>query len=352
MTDLPSLAIHLADRGLVPDFALRLGIRNLLGQRLTTLRDGNQEAAAELTADFLDSLRASPVVLLPEKANEQHYELPAGLFHAMLGPQLKYSCCWWPEGVDTLEEAEEAALAETARRADLRNGQAILELGCGWGSLSLWMAARFPASAITAVSNSASQRAFIEQQAALRGLHNLRVVTANFSDLGMDGSLDGAFDRVVSIEMFEHLRNWPMAFGKVARWLRDDGKFFLHVFAHRGAPYAFEVQDATDWMSAYFFSGGMMPSDDLALRCQDDLALCQRWHWSGQHYARTAAAWLQRLDANRRQVRPILEAVYGAEAAPVWWQRWRMFLLAVEELFRYQQGQQWWVSHYLFQPRR
>jgi cyclopropane-fatty-acyl-phospholipid synthase len=341
-------ALRLAESGLLPDAALRLGIRHLLRQRLQELRHGDGESAAALTQRFLASLRAAPLALVPDKANEQHYELPPALFGAMLGPQRKYSCCWWPEGVNTLEQAEEAALAETAARAQLANGQQILELGCGWGSLSLWMASHFPDSRILSISNSASQREYIEAQAAARGLRNLQVQTADFNAF----DTERRFDRVVSVEMFEHLRNWPRAFARVAGWLRPEGLFFLHVFAHREAPYAFEVRDATDWMSQYFFSGGMMPSDDLALLCQDALALQQRWRWDGRHYARTAAAWLKRFDAHRSELMPMFEAVYGRAQASMWWQRWRLFLLSVEELFAYDHGQQWWVSHYLFAPRR
>ncbi len=350
--DLSSFAVRLAERGLLPEPALRMGIRRLLRARLADSRHGDHESAAALTQAFLDTLRAAPLALQTDKANEQHYELPAALFEAMLGPRRKYSCCWWPEGVTTLEAAEDAALAETSARADLADGQTILELGCGWGSLSLWMAERFPSATIVAVSNSASQRAFIDGQAAARGLRNLQVLTCDFNRFGDDGSVDRRFDRIVSVEMFEHLRNWPQAFRKVSNWLADDGRFFLHVFAHREAPYAFEVRDATDWMGQYFFSGGMMPSDDLALLCQDDLALLRRWRWDGRHYARTAAAWLERFDAHRQALWPVLESVYGVAGAPMWWQRWRLFLLSVEELFGYDQGQQWWVSHYLFAPRR
>lgn len=342
------MALGAAELGLLPDAAVRLGIRHLLRQRLRELKQDDSESAAVLTQQFLESLRAAPLALLPEKANEQHYELPAALFEAMLGPQRKYSCCWWPEGVETLEQAEEVALAETASRAELADGQQILELGCGWGSLSLWMARRYPRAHILALSNSASQRAFIEGEAAARGLFNLEVLTCDFNAF----ATERRFDRIVSVEMFEHLRNWPQAFAKVAGWLRDDGRFFMHVFAHRDTPYAFEVRDASDWMSRYFFSGGMMPADDLALLCQDDLMLQQRWRWDGRHYARTAAAWLQRLDERRASLVPLFERVYGAAQAPMWWQRWRLFLLSVEELFGYQRGQQWWVSHYLFAPRR
>ncbi len=340
-------ALHWVEQGLVPDAAVRVGIRRLLRQRLAELHSGDPEAGADIAEDFFSSLRHAPLAPLPEKANEQHYEVPADFFGEVLGPHRKYSCCWWPEGVDTLEQAEARALAETCARAGLEDNQRILELGCGWGSLSLWMAARYPGARITAVSNSHSQRRHIMEMAAARGLANLEVITCDFNDF----DTTARFDRVVSVEMFEHLRNWPQAFAKVAGWLVPGGRFFMHVFAHREAPYAFEVRDPSDWMARYFFSGGMMPSDDLALRCQDDLRLLHRWRWDGRHYGRTAAAWLERMDMRRDALMPLFAGVYGEEDAALWWTRWRLFFLSVEELFAYDDGGQWWVSHYLFEKR-
>ncbi|MBN9407597.1 MAG: class I SAM-dependent methyltransferase [Burkholderiales bacterium] len=346
--DATALALQWVERGRVPDAMVRLGIRRLLRERLAELRSGDTEATARLTHAHLQAMRAAPLALLPEKANEQHYEVPAAFFAAVLGPHRKYSSCWWPEGVQTLEQAESAALLATCERAGLADGQQVLELGCGWGSLSLWMAAHYPGSRITAVSNSHSQREYIEAEAARRGLVNLRVITCDFNVLDQPA---GRYDRVVSVEMFEHLRNWPEAFARVARWLAPGGRFFMHVFAHREAPYPFEVRDASDWMSRYFFSGGMMPSDDLPLHCQDDLALLQQWRWDGRHYQRTAAAWLANMDAKRDDLMPLFERTYGAADADLWWTRWRLFFLSVDELFGYAGGQQWWVSHYLFERR-
>lgn len=341
-------AIQWVERGLVPDHAVRFGIRRLLRERLDEVRSGDPEAGAELTQAFLAAMRRSPIALLPHKANEQHYELPAAFFGHVLGPHRKYSACWWPAGVRTLEEAEAAALRATGVRAGLADGQRVLELGCGWGSLSLWMARHFPASRITAVSNSRSQRAFIEAQARLEQLSNLQVITCDFNDF----DIDERFDRVVSVEMFEHLRNWPLAFERVAGWLRPGGRFFLHVFAHREAPYAFVDRDASDWMTRHFFAGGMMPGDDLAVACQDHLRLLQRWRWDGTHYQRTAQAWLANMDAARDRLLPLFVETYGADDAELWWNRWRLFFLSVEELFGWDGGRQWWVSHYLFEPRR
>ena len=346
MADNTAAAVHWVEQGLVPDRVVRLGIRRLLKARLVEMRDGDAEATAALTQTFLDELRAAPLALLPEKANEQHYEVPAAFFGTVLGAHRKYSSCYWPTGTDTLAQAEAAALQATCERAGLADGQQVLELGCGWGSLTLWMAERFPQSRITALSNSNSQRQHIEAQAAQRGLTNVRVITRDMNEF----DTADRFDRVVSVEMFEHLRNWPQAFARVARWLNPRGRFFMHVFAHRGASYPFVERDASDWMSKQFFSGGMMPSDDLALQCQDDLRLLNRWRWDGTHYQRTSEAWLRNMDDERAALWPLFERTYGSEAG-VWWQRWRLFFMSVAELFGFEGGQQWWVSHYLFERR-
>jgi cyclopropane-fatty-acyl-phospholipid synthase len=341
-----AVAIRWVEQGLVPDRVVRLGIRRLLKARLAELQSGDAAHTARLTQDFVELMRSAALAPLPEKANEQHYEVPAAFFGELLGSHRKYSSCHWPAGVTTLDQAEAAALALTCERADLHDGQQVLELGCGWGSLSLWMAERYPASRITALSNSHSQREYIEGQARQRGLHNLRVLTCDINAF----DTDERFDRVVSVEMFEHLRNWPQAFENVARWLAPQGRFFMHVFTHREAPYPFTERDASDWMSKHFFSGGMMPSDDLALHCQDALRLLQRWRWDGTHYQRTAEAWLHNMDRRRDALRPLFAKVYGSDAG-VWWTRWRLFLMSVAELFGFDAGRQWWVSHYLFEKR-
>jgi cyclopropane-fatty-acyl-phospholipid synthase len=346
MADNTAAAVHWVEQGLVPDRVVRLGIRRLLKARLVEMRDGDIEATAALSQAFLDELRAAPLALLPEKANEQHYEVPAAFFGAVLGAHRKYSSCYWPAGTDTLAQAEAAALHATCERAGLVDGQQVLELGCGWGSLTLWMAERFPNSRISALSNSNSQRQHIEAQAAQRGLTNVRVITRDMNDF----DTAERFDRIVAVEMFEHLRNWPQAFARVARWLNPRGRFFMHVFAHHGAPYPFVERDASDWMSRHFFSGGMMPSDDLALQCQDDLRLLNRWRWNGTHYQRTSEAWLRNMDERRAVLWPLFERTYGGDAG-VWWQRWRLFFMSVAELFGFEDGQQWWVSHYLFERR-
>ncbi len=342
-----NLAIDWIEQGLVPDSVIRAGIRRLLKERSTEIRHEDTAAAAELSAAFAATLREQPVALVPDKANEQHYEVPAAFFAEVLGQHRKYSSCWWPAGTATLNAAESAALTVTCERAGIADGQDVLELGCGWGSLTLWMADRYPDSRITAVSNSHSQRAHIEAEAARLGLRNVRVLTRDMNGF----EIGERFDRVVSVEMFEHMRNWPELFRRVSGWLKPRARFFMHVFAHRSTPYLFVERDAGDWMSRHFFSGGMMPSDDLALHFQDDLAILRRWRWDGTHYERTANAWLANMDARRAAVWPILEQTYGREHAAQWWMRWRIFFMSCAELFGYERGQQWWVSHYLFERR-
>jgi cyclopropane-fatty-acyl-phospholipid synthase len=263
----------------------------------------------------------------------------------VLGSRLKYSCGYWPDGISDLEHAEQEALRVTCERAGLTDGMDILELGCGWGSLTLWMAEHYPSSRIVAVSNSMAQRCFIQEQAERGGLMNIEVVTC---DMNSFVTLK-RFDRVVSVEMFEHMRNYRLLFEHVADWLKPAGRFFLHIFCHRAVPYAFVDQGPNDWMSRYFFTGGMMPSDELPLYFQQHLQLLQHWRWNGGHYRDTANAWLANMDQHRDELWPVLESVYGAQHTQQWWMRWRMFFMACAELFGYDSGQQWWVSHYLFE---
>ncbi len=338
--------IDLTERGLMPDPLIRIGIRRLLARRLVELRDGDPAAIADLEAEFLEHMRQAPVALVPELANEQHYEVPTEFFLKVLGPRLKYSCCFYEDG-DDLAAAETRSLRITAERAGLADGQRILEMGCGWGSLSLYMAETYPEAKITAVSNSRFQREHIEAQASARGLNNLTVITADMNDF----EPDGRFDRAVSLEMFEHMRNWPELFSRVARWLVSDGRFLMHVFAHAGAPYPYEDRGPGDWMSRHFFSGGMMPSDALAGRCQDHLQLDRHWRWSGRQYSRTLEDWLRRMDARKSELMPLFRSTYGEQDAGRWWVRWRLFFLACSELFAYRGGNQWWVSHYRFAKR-
>jgi cyclopropane-fatty-acyl-phospholipid synthase len=339
------LAFDLTEQGLVPDAVIRRGIRFFIKQRINEIHNDNTEVMSVLQNEFIKHMKQSPVALVPEKANEQHYEVPAQFYLKSLGPHLKYSSAYWPTGVDNLADAEKVALEETCKHAQLQDGQQILELGCGWGSLTLWMAAHYPNSKITAVSNSQSQRAHIESIAKRNNYENITVITCDMNDFDIEAN---SFDRVVSVEMFEHMRNWAELYKCVARWLKPGGYFFKHIFVHRTATYAFEDNDASDWMSRHFFTGGMMPSDDLPLAFQNDLNFVQRWRWDGTHYQKTAEAWLQNMDNHKKDLMPLFHAVYGEDQAQTWWSRWRLFFMACAELFGYDNGQQWWVSHYLF----
>jgi len=338
------LAIRWTEKAWLPDWMVRRGIRRLLRARLAEIGAFDCEATAAATRRFVEAMDASEIAPVPEQPNRQHYEVPAAFFREVLGPQRKYSCCYWGGGVEDLTAAEEAALAITAGRAGIEDGMRILELGCGWGSLTLWLAGRYPSARIVAVSNSASQRRHIEEQAGRRGIGNVRVVTADMNDY----EPGERFDRVVSVEMFEHMRNHRELLRRIARWFEPDGRLFVHIFCHRAVPYAFVPNDESDWMSRHFFSGGIMPSDALPFGFAEDLRVIDRWRWSGRHYERTANAWLANMDLRRDRIEPILAAVHGADAA-LWWARWRVFFMACAELFGYARGQEWWVSHYLFE---
>ncbi len=350
MSAVARIAVDWVEQGLVPDSVVRQGICRLLKRRLQEIAAADCEAAAAAEEALIRQMDASPIALVPELANAQHYELPPVFFEHVLGPHRKYSCCYWDlsQPSQKLEVAETAALELTCQHADLADGQDILELGCGWGSLTVWMAQHYPRARITAVSNAHAQRRYIVAQAQRLGLDNLRVITADMNDF----ATEQVFDRVVSVEMFEHMRNWRALFRRIYSWLRPGGRFFLHVFCHRLTPYFFADEGPTDWMGRYFFSGGLMPSDDLPLRFQEDLRLLHRWRWDGRHYERTLNAWLANMDAHREQIMPILAGTYGTAQAALWWQRWRIFFMACAELFGFERGQQWWVSHYLFERPR
>lgn len=347
---LTKLGIQLAEKGLLPDCIIRKAIRHLCKVRLEEIEAADCEAGSLRETTLIAHMDQAPIALVPELANAQHYEVPARFFQLCLGKHRKYSSCFWLPGTTSLDEAEANALSLSCQHADLQDGQRILELGCGWGSLTLWMAAHYPNSTITAVSNSHSQREYILTTAESRGLRNIEVITCDMNQFHppADRLADG-FDRIVSIEMFEHMRNHRLLYKKVHDWLKPGGKFFMHIFVHRNTPYLFEVQGEDDWMSQFFFSGGMMPSDDLPLRFQNDLKLLQRWRWDGTHYEKTANAWLEHMDARKKEITSILEQTYGKGETTRWRNRWRIFYMACAELFGLRNGQEWWVSHYLFE---
>ncbi len=349
---MPSLALRLLERDLLPDAVIRFGIRRLLAGRLRDERKGDAEAQQAHLMHLVEQLRGSPVAIATRAANEQHYEVPTAFFEQVLGRHLKYSSCYYGAGVTSLDEAEAAMLGLTCERARLGDGEDILELGCGWGSLTLWMAAHFPHSRITAVSNSRTQKAFIDARAAERGLRNVEVITCDVNVLAFP--VERRFDRVVSVEMFEHVRNYEALLHSVAGWMRPAATLFVHIFTHKEFAYPFEVTGAGDepgdWMSRYFFTGGIMPSDDLLLYFQSDLQLREHWHVPGVHYQKTAEAWLANMDRARASILPLFESTYGEADAGKWWVYWRVFFMSCAELWGYRGGE-WLVSHYLFQRR-
>jgi len=340
------IGIALAERGLVPEPVVRAGIRRLLRARLESeaFRQADGEAAL---ARFVEAMGCAEVAPSPEAANRQHYEVPPAFFEVVLGRHMKYSAGLWEPGAASIDEAEGAMLELTGARAGLRDGQRVLELGCGWGSLCLWMAERYPGSRITAVSNSRSQGAHVRAAARARGLPNLEVLTADVSRL----ALPGRFDRIVSVEMLEHVRNWPELFRRLGGWLSPGGRVFLHVFAHRRFAYPFEVDGDADWMARHFFTGGMMPSHDLAARVPGPLEVEESWVVPGTHYARTAEAWLERLEARRPEALEALRQGMDAEEALLQLRRWRIFFLACAELFAFRGGTEWGVSHHRLRAR-
>ena len=340
-----TLLIKLAEKGFLPDSLIRLGIKRLCSQRLlqaTSFSDADMEKEH---AAWIDVLKKSPIALVPEKANEQHYEVPPRLFELVLGKNLKYSSGFWPEGISSLDQSESAMLELTAERAGLFDGQDILELGCGWGSLTLYMAAHFPKSKITAVSNSNDQRQFIEERCRQLKLENISVITADMNDF----NAEGLFDRVVSIEMFEHMRNYEKLLGRVNAWLKKEGKLFVHIFSHQKVAYPFEDKDDADWMAREFFSGGQMPSHRLLMSFPEQMKIEKDWRVSGIHYEKTSLAWLQKMDKNKAEVIELFKKTYGEEDASSWFQRWRIFFMSCEVLFGYNHGSEWGVSHYLFE---
>ena len=335
-------AVELAERGIVPDPAIRWGTRRLVAGRLAAERDRDPTERAAFWAEAQEG----PIALVPDLANTQHYEVPAAFFDLVLGPRRKYSSAWWPPGTDGLADAEEAMLALTAERAGLADGQAILDLGCGWGSFTLWAAERFPDARVVGVSNSTGQRAHILGSAAERGLANVEVRTADINDFDPGRR----FDRIVSIEMLEHVRNHRRLFDRMRSWVVDDGSVFVHVFAHREFAYPFEVDGPGSWMARTFFSGGVMPSVQLIPEAAaPGFALAGDWWMDGMHYARTLDAWLERLDEWRPEVRAVLAPTYG-EDVDRWVQRWRMFFMACAALFAYDGGAEWGVAHHRLDP--
>ena len=341
-----SKLIELAEIGIIPDYFIRQGIVRNCENRLKNENVSNTEKVSSKKQIWIEQMKESPIALVPEKANEQHYEVPPAFFENVLGKHLKYSSGYWPDGVNSLDESEESMLELSFERAQLADGDSILELGCGWGSLTCYMASKLPNSKIIAVSNSKDQKEHILNRCKNQGLDNIEVITADMNDF----ETENKYDRVVSIEMFEHMRNYKKLLSKISSWLNDDGKLFIHIFTHQSVVYPFENQGEADWMAREFFSGGMMPSHDLLLHFQDDLIIDDVWSMSGTHYEKTSLAWINKMDANKDSIMKIFLKIYGDDAK-LWFQRWRIFFMSCEKLFGYNNGSEWGVSHYRFSKR-
>lgn len=338
---------QLLEKNILPDFLIRYGIRRLLRQRLQEENRGGLEQDQAHFMKLIEELKASPIAVHTADANEQHYEVPTRFYQLCLGKHLKYSSGYWNPGVSQIDQSEADMLELTCQRAELKDGQHILELGCGWGSLSLFMAAKFPNAKITVVSNSRTQKLHIDEQAKNRGISNLTVVTADMNTF----TIDQQFDRIVSVEMFEHMRNYQQLLGKLSGFLREEGKIFIHIFTHKRYAYYFDVKDDSDWMSKYFFTGGIMPSDHLLMYFQDHFKIQEHWRVNGTHYEKTSNAWLANMDSNKAEIMQIFADTYGKDQAGKWWVYWRVFYMACAELWGYDKGEEWFVSHYLFQKR-
>lgn len=347
-----SPVINAMESGILPDFMIRGGIRKLCRVRLDSFRSLSPEKQSELENKYIENLKRSRIADSTDDANKQHYELPPAFFLQVLGKNLKYSSGFWPEGCQDLDESERIALDETCRRAELKDGQKILELGCGWGSLTLTMARKFPNSRIVVISNSGPQKLFIEDRARKEGLHNVQILTRNMAEVESLEKEFPLFDRVVSVEMFEHMKNYELLMERISRWLAPEGKLFVHIFTHKEYSYPFETEGEDNWMGKYFFTGGQMPSHHLLARFQKDFLLEEDWKWNGMHYSKTSEAWLTNMDHQRDLIMPILSEVYGPKNSTLWFQRWRIFFMACAELFGYRQGEEWGVSHYRFVSRR
>ncbi len=341
------MIFNLLEKNLLPDFLIRIGIRRLLAKRLKDEDQGDTEKNQSKLMKYIEELKNQPIAIHTLDANEQHYEVPTEFYKYVLGKRMKYSSGYWISANDTLDVSEENMLKISCERVELKDGMEVLDLGCGWGSLTLYIAEKYPNCKIIGVSNSRTQKEYIDFVCKQKGFQNVQIITQDMNVF----EIEKQFDRLMSVEMLEHMKNYEKLFSKFARFMKKDALFFIHIFTHKTYAYHFEVKDETDWMSKYFFTGGMMPSDNLLLYFQKDLEIVKHWHVSGKHYQKTSEAWLSNMDKHKKEILPILEKTYGKENKTKWWVYWRVFFMACAELWGYNGGEEWMVSHYLFKKR-
>ncbi|KAJ4830155.1 hypothetical protein Tsubulata_042905 [Turnera subulata] len=335
------------ERNLLPDAVVRRLTRLLLASRLRSGCKPSSELQLLDLLQFVHSLKEMPIAIQTETAKAQHYELPTSFFKLVLGKNMKYSCCYFPNESSSLEDAEKAMLELYCERAKLKDGHTVLDVGCGWGSLSLFIAQKYANCKITGICNSTTQKAYIEEQCRDLQLHNLEIIVADISTFEMEAS----YDRIFSIEMFEHMKNYGQLLNKISKWMKQDTLLFVHYFCHKAFAYHFEDINEDDWITRYFFTGGTMPSANLLLYFQDDVSIVNHWLVNGKHYSKTSEEWLKRMDKNLASIKPIMESTYGKDQSLKWTVYWRTFFIAVAELFGYNNGDEWMVAHFLFRKK-
>ncbi|KAJ3691988.1 hypothetical protein LUZ60_012338 [Juncus effusus] len=335
------------ERNLLPDAVVRRLTRLLLAARL---REGYLPSAhlqLESLLHFIRSLKEMPIAVETDTAKTQHYELPTSFFELVLGKNLKYSCCYFKEKSSDLEESEIEMLDLYCERCQIKDGNRVLDLGCGWGSLSLYVAKKYKNCNVTGICNSVTQKTHIDQQCRQNNLTNVEIIVADISKFQMERT----FDRILSIEMFEHMKNYKELMKKISGWMEPDGLLFIHHFCHKTFAYHFEDKNEDDWITRYFFTGGTMPSSNLLLYFQEDVSVVNHWLVNGTHYSKTSEEWLKRMDKNISKIKPIFETTYGKDSAIKWIAYWRTFFISVAELFGYNNGDEWMVALYLFKKK-
>ena len=328
----------LAESGFIPDALIKIAARYISNKRIS------KSSIDYDKPEIISALSKGVVAEKTSDANKQHYEVPPEYFYHVLGTNLKYSCSLF-DNVNLLDEAETSMLELYIERANIKDGHKILDLGCGWGSFSLYIAKKYPNTNITSVSNSSDQITYIKNEAQKRGLPNIKAYRMDVNSL----ELNTQFDRIISIEMFEHLRNYKLILSSLNNLLKPDGRLFIHIFCHKKLTYFYEMKNNFDWMTKYFFQGGIMPSKDIFEYFDDELEIINQWDINGNHYSKTCKAWLNNHYINRKKILDVFQKHY--DKPKIWFNRWRIFFLSCEAFFALNNGKEYFVSHYLLKKK-